>query len=85
MGANAQAGRWMVGWPPVSGLTYRRNAKYAKERKYKGHDLRKAFRADLIVQDHLLVEVKSVDKPGVLLNVNESLPRNGIKRLANGF
>jgi GxxExxY protein len=62
------------------------------------------FRADLIVQNSLLVEVKSVDKlapihdsqvltylkltglpVGLLLNFNETLLKNGIKRLANGF
>ena len=72
--------------------------------KYKGHDLQASFRADLVVQNSLLVEVKSVDKlvpihdsqvltylkltglpVGLLLNFNETLLKNGIKRLANGF
>ena len=71
---------------------------------YKGHDLQASFRADLVVQNLLLVEVKSVDKlvpihdsqvltylkltglpVGLLLNFNETLLKNGIKRLANGF
>jgi GxxExxY protein len=72
--------------------------------KYKGQELRTMLRTDLIVQNSLLVEVKSVDKlapihdsqvltylkltglpVGLLLNFNETLLKNGIKRLANGF
>jgi len=72
--------------------------------KYKGYDLQTTFRADLVVQNSLLVEVKSVDKlapihdsqvltylkltgisVGLLLNFNETLLKNGIKRLVNGF
>jgi GxxExxY protein len=72
--------------------------------KYKGHDLHTSFRAGLIAEGCLLVEVKSVEKlvpihdsqvltylkltglpVGLLLNFNETLLRNGIKRLANGF
>ncbi len=72
--------------------------------KYKGHDLQTTLRTDLVVQNSLLVEVKSVDKLapihdsqvltylkltglpiGLLLNFNETLLKNGIKRLANGF
>ena len=72
--------------------------------RYKGNALQTTFRADLVVQNSLLVEVKSVDKlapihdsqvltylkltglpVGLLLNFNETLLKNGIKRLANGF
>jgi GxxExxY protein len=72
--------------------------------KYKEHGLRTMLRTDLVVQDSLLVEVKSVDKlaaihdsqvltylkltglpVGLLLNFNETLLKNGIKPLANGF
>jgi GxxExxY protein len=72
--------------------------------QYKGHDLKAVYRADMIVDKHLLVEIKSVDKLapihdsqvltylkladlpiGLLLNFNETLLKNGIKRLVNGF
>ncbi|MBL7730612.1 MAG: GxxExxY protein [Chitinophagaceae bacterium] len=63
-----------------------------------------AFRADLIVEGKVLVELKSIEsisavhpkqvltylkltglKLGLLLNFNETLLRNGIKRIVNGL
>jgi GxxExxY protein len=71
------------------------------------HDGKKmdiGFRADLIVEDLLLIELKSISKLedvhfkqvitylrltdlklGLLINFNESLLKNGIKRIANGI
>ncbi|MGO8593988.1 GxxExxY protein, partial [Rhizobium ruizarguesonis] len=62
------------------------------------------FRADLIVEDTVLVELKSIAKLedvhfkqvltylkltklklGLLINFNEPLLKNGIKRVANGM
>ena len=72
--------------------------------RYKGHALQTTFRADLVIQSSLLVEVKSIDKlapihdsqvltylkltgipVGLLFNFNETLLKNGIRRLACGF
>jgi GxxExxY protein len=68
---------------------------------YKGGDLGCGFRADMIVEDCLLLELKSVDKivdlhvaqlitylkflhlkRGFLMNFNERLLKNGIKRIS---
>lgn len=62
------------------------------------------FRADLIVEDEIVVEIKSVEclapvhhkqlltylklttlKVGLLINFNEELLKNGIKRIVNNF
>ncbi|WP_290508324.1 GxxExxY protein [Algoriphagus sp.] len=64
----------------------------------------KGFRADLIVNEKVIVEIKSVQilapvhakqlltylkltnlKLGLLLNFNEALLKNGIKRILNGL
>jgi GxxExxY protein len=69
--------------------------------KYREHDLGIGFRADIIVNDCLLLELKSVEKlnekhvaqiigylkllgfkRGYLLNFNEKLMKNGIKRIS---
>ncbi|MDW7646348.1 MAG: GxxExxY protein [Desulfuromonadales bacterium] len=61
------------------------------------------FRLDLLIEDQIVLELKSVDKvqpvhikqlltylrlakkpPGLLINFNESLVKNGITRVANG-
>lgn len=66
--------------------------------------LDKGFRADLIVEDKVLIELKSVSqlapvhrkqvhtylkltelKLGLLVNFNEYLIKNGIKRIVNGL
>lgn len=66
--------------------------------------LEKGFRADLIVENKLLIEIKSVEllsplhfkqvqtylkltelKLGLLVNFNESLIKNGIRRVVNGL
>ena len=71
---------------------------------YKGRVLKKTFRADLIVEKKVIVELKSVEyviptyykilltylrltkkKLGLLLNFNEELMKNGIRRVANGL
>lgn len=68
---------------------------------YKGRDLGCGFRADLIVEESLLIELKTVDKMGdlhiaqvitylkflgfkcgLLINFNERLLKNGIKRVS---
>jgi GxxExxY protein len=62
------------------------------------------FRSDLIVEDKVIIEIKSVEKIsnvhlkqlltyikvtdlrlGLLINFNEALIKNGIKRVANGL
>ena len=62
------------------------------------------FRSDLIVEDQVIIEIKSVEKIsnvhlkqlltyikvtdlklGLLINFNEALIKNGIKRVANGL
>lgn len=68
---------------------------------YKGQDLGTGFKADIIVNDCLLLELKAVDKltdvhvaqvitylkllkikRGFLLNFNQKLMKNGIKRIS---
>ncbi len=68
---------------------------------YKGQQLGNGFRADVIVEKRLLLELKSVDslfpvhtaqlitylkltglKRGFLINFNEKLVKNGIKRIS---
>jgi GxxExxY protein len=72
--------------------------------RYKEHDLQTTFRSDVIVQESVLVEVKSVEKlapihysqvltylkltglpVGLLLNFNETVLKDGIKRFSNGY
>ncbi len=62
------------------------------------------FRADLIVEDEVIVEIKSIEsfnkvhfkqmtnylklttlKVGLLINFNEELLKNGLKRIVNNF
>lgn len=69
---------------------------------YNGENLGLAFKADIIVEDKVLIELKSVErlhdihftqtytyikllniKLGLLINFNESLLKNGIKRVVN--
>jgi len=69
---------------------------------FKGHPLGKSFRADLVVGQKVIVELKSVEtvapkhyktlltylrlsnlKLGLMLNFNEELMKNGIKRVVN--
>lgn len=66
--------------------------------------LKLGFRADLIVEDKILVELKSIEsvppvhfkrfltylkltnlKVGLMINFNEVLLKNGIKRMVNNF
>lgn len=68
---------------------------------YKANDLGTGFKADIIVEDSLLLELKAVDKltdihiaqvitylkllkikRGFLLNFNQKLMKNGIKRIS---
>lgn len=68
---------------------------------YKGKDLGCGFRADLIVEDCLLLELKTIDKlvdihiaqlitylrfldfkRGLIMNFNEKLLKNGIRRIS---
>ncbi len=69
---------------------------------YNGENLGLAFKADIIVEDKVLIELKSVErlhdihftqtytyikllniKLGLLINFNETLLKNGIKRIVN--
>jgi GxxExxY protein len=71
---------------------------------WKKRQMELGFRADLIVENEVLIEVKSVEelkpvhpkqvltylklmglKLGMLLNFNEALLKNGIKRIANNL
>lgn len=71
---------------------------------YKGKKLDDGFRVDLIVNDLVIVEIKSVEsladvhfkqvltylrlsgkRLGLLINVNEALIKDGIKRVVNGL
>jgi GxxExxY protein len=71
---------------------------------WKGIKMEQGFRADLIVENKVLVELKSVEtlapvcykqvltylkitkiKLGLLINFNEPLLRDGIKRIVNGL
>lgn len=71
---------------------------------WKGIKMEQGFRADLIVENKVLVELKSVEtlapvfykqvltylkitkiKLGLLINFNEPLLKNGIKRVVNGL
>ena len=72
--------------------------------EYKGQVMDVSFRADLIVEHKVLVELKSVEtvspthyktlltylrltkkKLGLMLNFNEEVMKNGIKRMVNGL
>ena len=89
-------------------LTVYRGLNVEKQTKisatYKDHKLGKAFRADLIVEEKVIVELKSVEKVnpvyfkqistylkltdlklGLLINFNEVLVKNGIKRIVNNL
>ena len=71
---------------------------------WKGEKMEQGFKADLIVENKVLIELKSVDtlapvfykqvltylkitglKLGLLINFNEPLLRDGIKRIVNGL
>ena len=71
---------------------------------YKGKDLGMDFIMDILVEDRIVLEVKSVDELhpvhykqlltylkladkqlGILVNFNEHILRNGIKRVVNNF
>lgn len=71
---------------------------------YKGKQMGKGFRADIIVDEKVIIELKSVEelnpvhfktllsylkltdlRLGLLLNFNEEVLRNGIKRVVNGL
>jgi GxxExxY protein len=71
---------------------------------YDSEDLGVGFRADLIVEDLVIVELKAVEtiqpvhpkqlltylkvtgkKLGLLINFNERVIKNGIRRIANGL
>jgi GxxExxY protein len=71
---------------------------------YKGKHYNLGFRADLIINDSVLIELKSVDKLhhvhfkqtltyvklsnlklGLLINFNEALVKDGIKRIVNNL
>jgi GxxExxY protein len=82
------------------------NLKLERQKKidliYNGENLGSAFKADIIVENCVLIELKSVEKLhdihftqtysyikllnlklGLLINFNESLLKNGIKRVVN--
>ena len=84
----------------------RLNLKFERQKKidliYNGENMGLAFKADIIVEDCVLIELKSVEKLheihftqtysyikllniklGLLINFNESLLKNGIKRVVN--
>ena len=69
---------------------------------YKGNIIENAYRVDLLVEDKVIVELKSVDvlmnkhraqvltylrlmrrKLGLLINFNESVLKNGLRRVVN--
>jgi GxxExxY protein len=71
---------------------------------WKGLKMEQGFRADLVVEDKIIIEIKSVEnlapvhykqlqtylklthmKLGLLVNFNEALIKNGIKRIVNGL
>ena len=71
---------------------------------YKGKDLGMDFIMDILVEDNIVLELKSVEelhpvhykqlltylkladkRLGLLVNFNEHILRNGIKRVANNF
>jgi GxxExxY protein len=71
---------------------------------FKGHQMGLGFRADLILEKKLVLELKSVEtvlpkhhkillsylrltdtRLGLLLNFNEALMKQGIKRIVNGL
>ncbi len=71
---------------------------------YESVEIETGFRADLIVEDKIIIELKSVDKIhdvhkkqlltylkisnkqlGLLINFNELLLKNGIRRIVNGL
>lgn len=85
-----------------SGLEVKSQKPIALE--WDGMVFEKGFRADLIVNEKVIVEIKSVQilapvhakqlltylrltnlKLGLLLNFNEALLKNGIKRIVNGL
>jgi GxxExxY protein len=80
--------------------------KFERQKKidlvYNGENMGLAFKADILVEDCVLIELKSVEKLhdihftqtysyikllnlklGLLINFNESLLKNGIKRVVN--
>ncbi|MCF8284349.1 MAG: GxxExxY protein [Sphingobacteriales bacterium] len=82
------------------------NLKIERQKKidliYNGENVGLAFKADILVEDCVLIELKSVEKLhgihftqtysyikllniklGLLINFNESLLKNGIKRVVN--
>ncbi len=82
------------------------NLKIERQKKidliYNGENVGLAFKADVLVEDCVLIELKSVEKLhgihftqtysyikllniklGLLINFNESLLKNGIKRVVN--
>ncbi len=83
----------------LAGIAFKKQWELPVE--YKGFRLDAGFRADLIVEDELLLELKTVDRllpihtaqvltylklsglrVGLLLNFNERVLRDGIKRLS---
>ncbi len=71
---------------------------------YKGFQLKQTYRADLIVAEKVIVEIKSIEqlapvhhkqlltylkiadlRVGLLINFNESILKNGLKRIANKY
>lgn len=89
-------------------LSVRRNLKIERQVGipviYEGIKLDLGFRADLIVEKEIIVEIKSIEslaavhhkqlltylkltslKVGLLINFNEALLKNGLKRIVNNF
>jgi GxxExxY protein len=89
-------------------LTTKRNLKVDRQVAipvfYEEVKLELGFRADLIVENEVIVEIKSIEalaavhhkqlltylkltslKVGLLINFNEVLLRNGLKRIVNNF
>ncbi len=89
-------------------LTTKRNLKVEKQVAipvfYEDVKLELGFRADLIVEDEVIIEIKSIEtlspvhhkqlltylkltslKVGLLINFNEVLLKNGLKRIVNNY
>ncbi len=85
-----------------NGIRYKREVEIPVN--YKGMNIECSFRADFIVEDKVIIELKSVDKLipvfnaqlltylkitgkkiGIIINFNEELLKNGIKRMINSY
>jgi len=86
----------------INGLEYRMEVEIPV--KYKGINIDCAYRADFVIEDTVIIELKAVEKLlpiheaqlltylkitdkkiGMLINFNETLLKNGIKRMVNKY